>query len=369
MRIKFYALPIDEIRDETADAYSVYFKNPDPEVFDYLPGQYLTLKLNVGGEELRRCFSLSSCPVTDDRLSVTIKRVEDGRASNFIKDNLKAGDVVEVLPPMGSFTLTTNQELSRHHILIGAGSGITPLMSMLRSVLKDEPKSKVSLWYGNRSEDSIIFKNELVELGKQYGDRLHVYHTLSQPSEDWPGFTGRLDKDRIYELISNLFMNDELRKFYYVCGPNGLMEAAEAAFEKHAINPSDVHREYYSAPAPSDAKIQAANESEIPVKQSLSDGTEEYEIVEQTITMILDSETTALTVDPEKYILDSAIEANLDPPYACQSGICTTCRAFLHSGVVSMDETEGLSEEEINQGFILTCQAHPLTKDVEIEFK
>ena len=369
MRIKFYALPIDEIRDETTDAYTVFFKNPDPEVFQYLPGQYLTLKLNVNGEELRRCYSLSSCPYSDERLSVTIKRVEDGRASNHIIDNLKAGDVVEILPPMGNFILQPEADISRHHILIGAGSGITPLMSMLKSVLKTEPKSKVTLWYGNRSEDSIIFKDELIELSKAHGERLHVYYTLSRPGDDWKGFTGRLDAERIYDLISELFMTDEYRKFYYVCGPNGLMESAEAAMEKHAINPSDVHREFYSAPAPSDEKIQAANDSELPESQTLSDGTEEYEIITQKLKLILNDKTTELTVEPEEFILDAAIKAKLDPPYACQSGICTTCRAFLHSGVVSMDETEGLSEEELNEGFILTCQAHPLTDDIEIEFK
>ncbi|WNJ16486.1 ferredoxin--NADP reductase [Pontibacter sp. G13] len=376
MSIHFAPLVIDEIKDETPDAYTVYFRQPESGPFHYEPGQYLTFRMSIDGAEIRRSYSLSSSPTQDDRLSVTIKRVEDGRASNFIRDHLKAGDVLESYPPMGHFKVTVDPSHSKHYILIGAGSGITPLYSILRTVLAHEPESKVTLWYGSRNEDSIIFADELVELGQTYGERLHVLHSLSQPTAEWKGYKGRLDADRIYDLVSDLFMKDEHRKEYFVCGPNGLMEAAEKALEKHAVNPNDIYHEYYSAPTPSEADVAkqyAGTEGEEDEPELnghvVSDGEQEYEIVKRTVKVIIDNQPHELEVNPEQYVLDSAIAANLDPPYACQTGICTTCRAMLNEGVVSMDETEGLSREEIEAGFVLTCQCHPLTENVELEFK
>jgi ring-1,2-phenylacetyl-CoA epoxidase subunit PaaE len=296
---------------------------------------------------------------------VTIKRVEGGRASNYLRDNLKPGDEIEVLPPMGNFTVDIDPNHSNNYILIGAGSGITPLMSILKSVLFAEPDSVVTLWFCNRDEDNIIFADELETLEEKYPDRLTVVHSLTKPSENWKGAVGRLDTDRIYELVSDLFMIDEHRKVYYLCGPNGLMDAAERALEKHAVNLNDVHREYYSAPAPTDEQVAAAYTTS---SNGHTKEIEGYKLETQKVIVELDNQQYTLTVEPDKCILDAAIEANLDPPYACQSGICTTCRAMLKSGVVLMDESEGLSEDEIEDGFILTCQSHPLTDDVEVEY-
>ncbi|MEL6133671.1 MAG: ferredoxin--NADP reductase [Bacteroidota bacterium] len=368
MSIRFHSLAIDEIRDETSDAYSVFFQRPELVDFDYKPGQYLTLKVLYQGELLRRAFSLSSSPASDDRLSVTIKRVEGGRISNHIRDELKAGDALELLPPMGNFYVDIDPTHALHYILIGAGSGITPLMSILKTVLEGEPLSKVSLWYGNRDQDSIIFHQQLKDLQTQYHGRLEVYHTLSRPADGWEGATGRLDEERVYQLVSDLFMTDEYRKQYFVCGPDGLMSAAQKALEKHAVNPSDVHREYYSAPLPKPEELEA--KAEDPVEGKLfRDGDKVYTVESQEVTITLNGEQTQVAVGPEDYILDAALDAKLDPPFACQVGICTTCRAYLHAGEVAMDESEGLSETEINDGFILTCKAHPLTPGVEIEFK
>ncbi|MEM7655885.1 MAG: ferredoxin--NADP reductase [Bacteroidota bacterium] len=369
----FFPLNIQEIRDETTDAYSLVFERPDDERFDYLAGQYLTLKVEMNGESLRRAFSLSSSPFTDQQLSVTIKRVAGGRVSNFLRDTLQAGDTLEVMPPMGNFSFTPNPEQARHYVLIGAGSGITPLMSILKTVLTAEPNSRVSLWYGNRTEESIIFREELQALGQEYGGRLWVHHSLSQPPADWQGATGRLDKDQIYGLLSELFMDGELRKQYYLCGPQGLIEAAERAMELQGVNPTDIHREYYSAPAPTEAEVEAAYTAVVPEASNgqadYSDGETAYQLSTQEIQVELDGETHQLTVQPNQYVLDAAIEAGMDPPYACQSGICTTCRAMLVKGVVAMDETEGLSKDELEQGYVLTCQCHPLEPGVELVFQ
>jgi len=362
MGIRYYTLPIINIKDETADAYTLMFQNPDPSIFTYKPGQYLTIKVKVGDEELRRAFSFSSSPITDDFLSVTIKRVEGGRVSNYLRDYAKVGDTIQALPPMGKFCIDIDPNNKKHYILIGGGSGITPLMSILKTVLQEEPNSKVTLWYGNRDRASIIFYDQLNALKEQYGDRLTVVHTVDEADENWDGLVGRLDKDRVYQLISDLFMVDEFRKFYYICGPSPMMNAAQAALEKHAVNPFDVFRELYSAPIPTEEE--AANQLNTP-KEEAGDI---QEIIDQTITVLLDDETHSIHVKASEYILDATIEADIDPPYACQTGICTTCRAKLLSGIVSMDETEGLSDDELKEGYILTCQAHPISSDVEIEF-
>ena len=363
----FYPAIIDEIRDETAEAYTVFFHPPELELFSYVSGQYLTLRLFIEGEEFRRAYSLSSSPLTDARLSVTIKRVAGGQVSNYIRDHLQEGDVLELMPPMGHFVVNTHPEHRRHYILIGAGSGISPLLSIIKTVLKAEPDSKVSLWYGNRNEDSIIFKELLNTFLKQYPQRFHLAHFLSQPDPDWKGFTGRLDTERVYERISDLFMRDEYRKQYFICGPARMMDGVQVALDKHAVYPPDVHREWYTAPLPSEEELDKVYGGTEQATTLVADG-EEFPILTQNIRLILFGEAHELTVRPDQSILDAALEAKLDAPYTCQAGICTSCRALLHEGMVAMDETEGLSEEELEEGYILTCQAHPLTEDVEVEF-
>ncbi|GAB4410316.1 MAG: phenylacetate-CoA oxygenase/reductase subunit PaaK [Bacteroidia bacterium] len=373
MHIRYYPARIEEIRDETPDAFSLVLHNPDPVVFRYQAGQYLTLKVQTAGDTLRRAFSLSSSPATDRYLRITIKRLPGGRVSNYLRDHLRPGDSIEVLPPMGNFTFSPLPERSRCYVLIGAGSGITPLFSILKTILSNEPLSRVRLWYGNRDQDSIIFAEELTRLGRTYGDRLHVHHTLSQPQPGWKGYTGRLDTQRIYDLLSELFMEDELRKTYYVCGPEGLMDAAERAFDKHAVHPGDVLRERYAAPAPTEAEVERAyqerNATQADEESELSDGTQTYVLQHRQVEVVLYGQSHRIDVAPNQYVLDAALDAGLDPPFACQSGICTTCRGLLRKGTVAMDETEGLSAAELQAGYILTCQSHPLDDDVAIEYK
>ena len=360
----FQTLSIDEIRDESPDAYSLIFRDYDPEFYRYTPGQYLTVRLQIEGKEYRRAYSLSSSPQTDDYMSVTIKREPGGIVSNFIRDYLAEGDMLDLMRPMGHFTLSPHPEQKRHYIMIGGGSGITPLMSMLKSLLAVEIKSKVSLWYGSRNEDSIFFYSELEQLGKQYPERLHVYHSLSQPSGNWKGVKGRLDKDHIYQLLLELFMEDEFRKQYYLCGPQGLMDAAEAAFDKHAVNPSDVHREFFSAPVPTEEQVEKVwSEGEE------EDEEEELIIYPQTVQIRLNGETHLLDVRPEQSILDAAVEKGLDPPYSCLAGTCSSCMARLEQGEVAMDQFLGLTDEEMEAGYVLSCQSHPMSDDVELVFE
>lgn len=354
--MKSYSLTLSAIQDETNGAYTLRFQTAEPVFSQYKAGQYLTLKLVINGEQVRRAFSLSSSPVADKDLAVTIKRLAGGKASNYLRDKLIVGDKVEVFPPMGNFAVETDANNRKHYILIGAGSGITPLMSMLKTVLSVEKNSKVSLWYGNRNESSIIFDKALEKLQAQYGERLTVVHVLSKPAATWTGQTGRLDEDKIYSLVSDLFMKDEYRKVYYLCGPEGMMKAGQAALDKHGVNPADVHREYYTAPAPTDEEI-AKVHGEKPAANT------------EIVTIILDGDTYQVPVASGQYIVDAAIDFGIDPPYSCQAGICTTCRGLCKAGKVEMDESEGLSDQEIREGYVLTCQAKVVQGPVVIEYK
>lgn len=364
----FQKLQIKEIRKETADAYTLVLNKPETEDFVYLAGQYLTLRVFIEGEEFRRAYSLSSCPNSDPDLAISIKRVEQGKVSNYLGDHLKAGDELEVMKPMGNFVVEPDITAPRHCIMIGAGSGITPLFSMIKTVLKEEPESKVSLWYGNRKVSSVMFADELARLIERYPQRFHIFHVLSQADESWKGARGRLDKARVYKLLSNLFMEDDFRKEYFICGPREMMLEATDALDTHSVHPGYISQEHFTATLPSDEELDALAAKEDESLQ-ISDGETEYEIVEQEITLELEGETHKVVVSPKDTILTAALAQKLDAPYTCKAGICTTCIAKLTSGLVAMDTTDGLTEEELEEGYILTCQAHPLDDEVEIEFE
>lgn len=354
--MKSYSLTLSAIHDETKDAYTLRFVTHEAVFTQYKPGQYLTLKLVINGEQVRRAFSLCTSPSYDKDLAVMIKRVEGGKASNYLRDNLKVGDTIDVFPPMGNFAIDIDANNRKHYILIGAGSGITPLISMMKSVLAVEKNSKVTLWYGNHDESSIIFADELEKLKQQYGTQLNIVHVLSKPSDNWTGHKGRLDENKIYSLTSDLFMTDEYRKVYYLCGPEGMMKGGQAALDKHGVNHNDVHREYFSAPAPTDEEIHKVHG-------------EKHTPITDIVTIILDGETYQVPVQAGQYIVDAAIDFGIDPPYSCQAGICTTCRGLCKSGKVEMDESEGLSDQELREGYVLTCQAKVIEGPVVIEYK
>jgi len=356
MSLKFQPLRVKAIVPETEQAYTIQFEGYDAQQFAYLPGQYLTLKVDIGSEVLRRAYSLSSSPVTDSHLSVTIKAVEGGRASNHLKQHLKPGDTLDSLPPMGNFIARLDPDTERHYVLIGGGSGITPLMSILKSVLVGEEHSRVSLIYVNTNEDCIIFRQALADLQGSYPGRLEVYHVLTQPEPGWTGPTGRFEGRLAFELLQKVIASDSLRKVFYLCGPQGLMDNAADTLELLNVGENLIHREYYSAPV--------ADESD----DAGAAAEEDYEVVTRQVKVMLDGKTTELTVTPDQTILQSAIKAKLDPPYACEEGVCCTCRAKVHSGMVAMRENEGLSESELNAGYVLTCQAQPLSDGVVVEF-
>lgn len=350
--MKFFPLTVESVRHETFEAYTIFFHNPDPAVFTYKPGQYLTLRVDTEGQTYRRAFSLSSSPHGDALLSVTIKAIPGGAVSPFLQKNLKSGDFIEVYPPMGNFFASTNPANAKEYILIGAGSGITPLFSILKSVLTVEKNSKVRLLYGNRTEESIIFRDELAALETKFGGRLIVTYALSSPSASWKGINGRLEGETLEKLLTEIVLHEDLPQEFFLCGPQKMMDGAIATLKAAHVPENVIHREYYSAPV------------------TIEDDEEEesFEIIATDVRILLDGIERTVFVPAGVNILQAVIDAKFDPPFACQEGICSTCRAKLHSGLVQLDFRDGLSDEELQANYILTCQSFPVTTDVFVEF-
>jgi len=350
MPLHYYPLMVTKVIHETPKAVSLYFSHYNKSIFSYKPGQYITLRIPIEGKFYNRSYSLSSSPLVDDFLRITIKATEGGFVSNYIRQYIEVGDELLALPPMGKFYVEIDPQHKKHYILIGGGSGITPLFSILRSILIGEPRSRVSLLYANRYLEDIIFKRELDELKQAYPNRFELHYVLSRPPHNWNGLTGRIEGENAEKWIQAL-QAPALETHYYLCGPYGLIENVENVLLKWSISPDLIHKELFTAP-PSEEEMEEALSEQLPHK----------------VIIHLDGKTHEVTVQPGQTILEAAIEAGLDPPFACQEGICTTCRAKLYSGTVRMREREGLSDEEIAQHYILTCQSLPLDDDVELEY-
>jgi ring-1,2-phenylacetyl-CoA epoxidase subunit PaaE len=353
---KFVPLKVLQVVKETPDACTVVFEKPADSAWHYKAGQYLTLKLNVAGESIRRAYSLCTSPYVDADMAVTVKRVPDGRGSVYIYHSLKAGDTVEVFPPMGNFTIVPDPNKARHLVLLGGGSGITPLMSILKTVLATEPMSRVSLVYGNQDEASIIFKKELEALAEQHADRFRVIHILNEPSPSWIGMRGLPLRHVVLGIVQDLMNMDKLPKSYWICGPSPMMEEAQAALGFLGVPRELIHREIFTATLP---------DMDTVARSAIA----EAKRGDYTITVRLDGVEKRVLVKNNQTVLEAVMAEGMDPPYACQMGVCCTCRAMRHSGKVEMEEDEGLSDAEIAEGYILTCQSHPLTEDVVIEYR
>jgi ring-1,2-phenylacetyl-CoA epoxidase subunit PaaE len=299
---------------------------------------------------------MSSSPYTDVSLAITVKRIEGGVASTYLTTQVKEGDVLEVMEPMGNFTPPLDAEQARTVVLIGAGSGITPLMSIAKSVLMVEPESRVVLLYGNRTEESIIFKDQLAALQAKYKERFSPIHTLTQPSPSWTGEVGRLNKTHLLKLMESLPVLDKATTDYYLCGPDGLMEEAKRALDILAIPAERIHKESFGATTSNNA------DNDVAVTSETDDSLKTH-----TVTIFYEGSEYKLAVAPHQTVLEAALEHDIDLPYSCQAGMCTACLGRCVSGKIKLDEEDALSKAELEAGFILTCVAHPLTDDVVLE--
>jgi ring-1,2-phenylacetyl-CoA epoxidase subunit PaaE len=352
----YYNLKIKDIIKETDDALTIVFDKPDNTI-SYKPGQFLTLIISIDGEKLRRSYSLCSAPGIDKDLAVTVKKVVNGRVSNYLSDILKKGDMIEVMQPMGNFTIEPVSHNKRDLVLIGAGSGITPLISILKSILAIEPLSKVYLIYGSRNENSIIYRDQLKVLEKVYADRLNIVHVLSQPLGKITSPVGRLNRSEIIKVLESFPGISFTSAEYFLCGPDGMMDEALKALQILKVPSEKIFKESFVGPGTHEAAgevVETAVDNEIKARQVtiLYQGTE-YKII----------------VPPDKTILQTALDQNIDLPYSCQSGMCTACMGKCVGGKIKMDESDGLSDKEINQGFVLLCVGHPLTSNVVIEIE
>lgn len=352
---KYYFLKVKEIEKETEEAATIHFWHPINEVVQYRPGQFLTLLLPFEDKKIRRSYSMSSSPYTDVSLAITIKRVPGGYASNLLLDTVKEGDVLEALEPMGHFFPKQADDQTRQVVFIGAGSGITPLFSILKSILMVEPESEVFLIYGSRKEDSIIFGDKIAALESKYGQRLTVVHTLSQPNEGWEGETGRLNKSHVLKIIEKLPALNKKEAEYFLCGPEDMMEEAHRALSILAVPDGKIRKESF-------VTATSAKPGEVTVEAEDDDSPKTREI-----TLFYEGTEYKLPVKAHETVLEAALNMDIDLPYSCQAGMCTACMGRCTSGKVQMDEEDALSEAEINEGFILTCVTHPMSDDVVIE--
>lgn len=354
MSIKTYFLQVKEVTQETSDSVTIYFWHPLSEQIKYKAGQFVTIIVPAGegGKKIRRSYSMSTSPHSDTSIGITVKRVPEGLVSNYLNDNVKVGDFLEVIEPLGNFFVEPDADKTRHVLLFAAGSGVTPMMSIAKSILKMEQNSRITLIYGNRSEDSIIFKQKIEELETQYGKRFGVHHLLSRPTDTWVGHKGRISQGMAIRLMKEAdtnFMKDE----FYLCGPVQMMEDVIAGLNIYNVPKERIHREVFNAPMV-DGEVEPVIE-------------EDDSLQTQTVKIKYNGDEFDIEVKPHQTILEAALDVDIDLPYSCQAGMCTACMGTCTEGKVKMDEEDGLTEKEIKKGIILTCVAHPLTKGVVIE--
>lgn len=351
---KYHELKVKRIIHETKDAISIAFEQPTDKKINYKSGQFLTLITTIDGKELRRAYSLCSSPFTDEDLVVTVKRVENGLMSNWLPENLKEGQRLKVMEPMGVFTTEYNPSNKRHIIMFAGGSGITPMMSIIKSILVKEPESIVSLIYCNRDIDSIIFKDELDKLQTQDQGRLHVIHVLDNAPMNWQGYSGLLNPEMLTKLFERIPNWGIEKTTYLMCGPEGMMKNVETLLAEHNIPKEKIFKESFVAGTIDKEQKPTATATEVEAK-------------ERKVIIRYDGAEYEVMVSPDRAILETALDMGIDLPYSCQSGLCTACRGKAISGKVKLDEEEGLSEAELAEGYVLTCVGHPVTDDVVIE--
>jgi ring-1,2-phenylacetyl-CoA epoxidase subunit PaaE len=347
----YHELLVKNIIQETKDAISIVFEQPVAKLH-YKSGQFLTLIVPVQGKEVRRAYSLCSSPFIDADLAVSVKRVEKGLMSNWLPDNLKVGAKVKVMEPMGQFTTEFVKGKKRHLVMFAGGSGITPMMSIIKSLLTQEPDSICSLIYCNRDIDSIIFKTQFEQLQTQYEGRLHVIHILDNAPMNWQGLSGLLNKEMLVKLFERIPDWGLDKTTYLMCGPEGMMKNVDSLLAEQQIPKEKIFKESFVAGVLDKPK----KEDEKGTEKKTRDVVIRYDGNEHTI-----------AVPHNKTILETALDQGIDLPYSCQSGLCTACRGKALSGQVKLDEEEGLSKSERAEGYVLTCVGHPMTDDVVIE--
>jgi ring-1,2-phenylacetyl-CoA epoxidase subunit PaaE len=343
----FHALTIKEIVKETSSAVSILFNIPKDlkKFYAFTAGQYVTVRTTVNGEELRRAYSICSSEKSGD-LKIAVKAIENGLFSNYAYNRLSAGDTIDVALPEGNFVLNTNKNQLKNYLAFVAGSGITPVLSMIKTVLENEPKSTFTLIYGNKTSDSTIFKTELDALAKKFIARFNIKYAFTQ--EEKPGaISGRIDKKATHYTVREKFNHLNFDNVF-LCGPEEMIDIVSKTLREDGFHKENINFELF---------VSAADTKDV----SVADGVSE-------ITVLVDDEETTFTMDQKDTILAASLRHNIDAPYSCQGGVCSSCMCKVTEGHAIMSSNSILTDSEIEEGLVLACQAHPTTAKIAVDF-
>jgi len=357
---QFYPLQIAEIRPETDSAVCLCFVVPDElqKTFSFTQGQYLTLRQQINGEDIRRSYSICS-GVDDGRLQVAIKAIEGGLFSQYAHNSLKAGDSIEVMPPKGDFYTELKPDNQKNYMCICAGSGITPVLSLVKSILSREAKSHVTLVFGNQNSATIMFKDELGFLKNRYMDRFSWINILSREEQDTDILFGRITNKKGAQLQASHLIDIAATDEFFLCGPEAMISGVSRGLRDFGVDETHIHYELFYASAEDAQTVIDKHHS-----RAVNYAGQQSEV---TVTVGGRSMRFDLAADGEN-ILDAALNSGADLPFSCKGGVCATCKARLIEGQVDMDLNHALSDKELEQGFILTCQSHPVSDRVVVDF-
>jgi ring-1,2-phenylacetyl-CoA epoxidase subunit PaaE len=356
MSPRFHSLKVIDVKRETPDAVSIAFELPEDlkEDYSYIPGQYLTLKADINGEDVRRSYSI--CSGKGEDIRVAVKKIDDGLFSSYANDDIAIGMNMDIMTPMGRFYLPENATgEARTYVGFAAGSGITPIMSIIKEVMQREPESQFFLFYGNRTSQTIIFKEQLDDLKDRYLGRLSVYHILSREEQELSLLNGRLDEEKVNAFLTSILPAGDI-DHAFLCGPGEMIEEARIALEKTGLDKERIHNELFTPAdgSPSHEAHEAKDAKAVDHKAKVD--------------MIVDGARYSLDLEPGETIIDAALKADIEAPFSCKGGMCCTCRAKVLEGEVDMAINYSLEPWEVEANFVLTCQSRPKTDKVVVDF-
>jgi len=351
---KFHALTVSDKRNETADSVRLSLQVPDDvqSEFEFLPGQHLPIQIEIDNKPVRRTYSICSAPGAWP-LEIGIRIQPDGRFSGFVAEQLQAGDVLQVMPPFGQFHASIDPANEKTYLAFASGSGITPIISIMKATLEQEPGSRFLLFYGNRRQNTTMFIDDLYALKNSFPERLQLYFLFTREEQEYPIFSGRLDGEKTAELYKT-FCNGLEPDEAFVCGPDTMIESVRNALQELGMNDNGIHVERYGAPRKK------------PVASPAETATGEQDC---NITIIMDGHKKSFQMSPGgSSIVDAAAEQGIELPFSCKAGVCATCRTHVREGEVRMDTNYGLEPWEVENGYVLACQSHPVSDGVTLDY-